>query len=212
LSRAGLVAAAALPLLALLATGCGLVTLMHDEMLGPVSPAGRIHDAAVGRQFHATLEGVSSEAEGEPRLRPFPPDLIRRIGSPSSFHALTTGIEAFLLGASTFADRRKQSGSLPDLTRVPPLGASADEVLSALGPPDQWIRFAGGETMAYRAERERRTTLNLGIPPALGFLIPFPGASNLAYRRITKETHSEGVVLFFDGQRKLARVARAASP
>jgi hypothetical protein len=195
-----------------LLAGCGLATLMHDSILGPVSPAGRIHDAAVGRGFEATHQGVSADAEGEARLRPFPRDLIRRLGSPSSLQSLTTGLEAFLLGASTFADRRTITGATPDPSRIPTVGASVEEVVAALGPPDRWVHFAGGETMAYRSERERWTTLNIGVPPALGFLIPFPGASNLAYRRITKDKRSAGFVLFFDERRRLQRVASAPSP
>lgn len=189
--------------------GCGLITLMHDSMIGPVSPAGRIHDAAVGRRFEATFQGVSGDAGGEARLRPFPRDIIRRMGSPSSLQKLTTGLEALLFGTSTYADRRTVTGATPDLARIPALGASAEDVLRALGPPDRWVRFAGGETMAYRAERERWTTLNVGIPPAIGFLIPVPGASNLAYRRITKDQRSEGFVLFFDESRRLRRIAAA---
>jgi hypothetical protein len=191
-------------------SGCGLVTLGHDQILGPVSPAGRIHDAAVGSDFEAGVEGFSADARDEPRLRPYPRDLIRRVGSPSSLHALTGGIEAFLLGASTFADRRAREGVTPDVARIPPVGSSLETVLSALGPPDRRARYVGGETLAYRAERERRTILNIGIPPALGFLVPFPGASNLAYRRISKETRGEGFVLFFDAEGRLARVASGA--
>ena len=191
-------------------SGCGLVTLMHDQMIGPISPAGPIHDAAVGTGFEASFEGVSGNAEGEALLRPLPRDMIRRMGSPSSFHSLLIGIEAFLFGASSWADRRSQTGAAPDAGRIPALGASLDEVVTALGPPDQWVRFAGGETLAYRAERERWTTLNIGIPPVLGFLIPIPGVSALAYRRIDKKETSTGFVLFFDGERRLARVATPA--
>ncbi len=189
--------------------GCGLVTLMHDTILGPVSPAGRIHDAAVGSDFEATLEGVKGDAEGEARLRPFPRDLIRTLGSPSSFRKLVTGLEAFFLGASSYSDRRTSAGATPELGRLPAVGASAGDVLAALGPPDQWVQFAGGETMAYRSERTRWTTLNIGIPPALGFLIPIPGASSLAYRRVTEDLRSQGFVLFFDEHRRLERVAVA---
>jgi len=191
--------------------GCGLFALMHDSMIGPVSPAGRIHDAVVGRSFEATFQGVSGDAGGEALFRPFPRDIIYRMGSPSSLQKLTTGLEAFLFGTSTYAERRAVTGATPDLARVPAAGASADDVLRALGPPDRWARFAGGETMAYRAERERWTTLNVGIPPAIGFLIPIPGASSLAYRRITKDQRSEGFVLFFDENRRLQRIAPAVA-
>jgi len=198
--------------LALQLAGCGLVTLAHDSMLGPVSPAGRIHDAAVGRHFEATLEGVTADAEGEPRLRPLPPDLLHRLGSPSSFHSLTTGLEAFLLGASVYSERRTVAAVAPEPVRIPALGASAEEVLAVLGPPDRWARFAGGATMAYRGQSERRTTLNLGVPPVVGFFIPIPGVSSLAYRRITADTHGDGFVLFFGADGRLERVARAPSP
>jgi hypothetical protein len=202
--------AAAVAGLAFALAGCGLVTLGHDQMLGPVSPAGRIHDTAVGTDFEASAEGVSADARDEARLRPYPRDLIRRVGRPSSLQALTGGIEAFLLGASTFADRRSRRGATPDPARIPTVGSSLETALAALGPPDARARYAGAETLVYRAERERRTILNLGIPPALGFLVPFPGASNLAYRRISKETRGEGFVLFFDAEGRLARVARSA--
>jgi hypothetical protein len=198
--------------LALPLAGCGLLTLTHDEMIGPISPAGRIHDAAVGGNFEANIEGFTADATGEPRFRPYPRDLIRRLGSPSSLHALTGGLEAFLMGSSTYAERRARSGATPNPSRIPPPGSSLDAVLTALGPPDAWARFVGGATLAYRARRERRTILNVGIPPALGFLIPFPGASNLAYRRISKNVHNEGFVLFFDESRRLERVAPATAP
>ena len=205
-------AAIALLVLGAPLAGCGLLTLAHDSMLGPVSPAGRIHDAAVGSDFEATVGGFSADARDEPVLRPFPRDLIRRLGSPSSFHSLTTGLEAFLLGASTYSERRTAEGSTPDPAGIPAAGASADQVMAKLGPPDVWVRFAAGETMAYRAQRLRSTTLNIGVPPALGFLIPFPGASNLAYRRITQGTRTQGFVLFFDEQRRLQHVAPASPP
>ena len=197
--------------LALQLAGCGLVTLTHDTMLGPVSPLGRIHDATVGRGFEATLEGVSADAEGEPRLRPLPPDLLHRLGSPSSFQSLTTGLEAFLLGASTYSERRKIAAVAPDVARIPAIGASAEEVLAALGPPDRWARFVDGAAMAYRGQSERRTTLNLGVPPVVGFFIPIPGVSSLAYRRISDDTHGDGFVLFFGADGRLERVARAPS-
>lgn len=209
--RSRLGAVAALLLLGGPLSGCGLLTLMHDQMIGPISPAGPIHDAAVGTGFEATFEGVSGNAEGEALLRPLPRDIIRRMASPSSFHSALIGIETFLFGTSTYADRRTVKGATPDPGRIPSLGASVDEVVTALGPPDRWVRFAGGETLAYRAERGSWTTLNIGIPPVVGFFIPIPGVSNLAYRRIDKEEHSEGFVLFFDEQRRLQRVA-AATP
>ena len=204
-------AAGALVALALCSTGCGLVTLMHDQVLGPVSPAGRIHDAAVGSRFEATIEGVTADAASEPRFRPYPRDMIRRMGSPSSFRSLTSGVQAFLLGASTYAERRTATGAAPASAAVPPLGAGRDEVLQAIGPPDEWVRFVGGEAMSYRADRERRTILNLGIPPALSAFVPIPAVSNLAYRRIWKESNRDGFVLLFDAGGRLVRVAPAGA-
>jgi len=200
---------AALLAIATQLAGCGLVSLMHDSILGPVSPVGRVHDAVVGEGFEATFEGMTADARSEPRFRPYPRDFIRRIGSPSSFHALTIGIEAFLLGSSTYSERDAITGSTPDPARIPPIGARADDVVTALGPPDEWVRFVGGETMAYRSERIRLTILNIGVPPALGSLIPIPGASNLAYRRIRKDTRTDGFVMFFDENRRLEGVAGA---
>ena len=180
---------------------------MYDQMIGPLSPVGPIHDAAVGTNFEASFEGVKGNAEGEALFRPLPRDMLHRMASPSSFQSAVVGLEAFVLGASSYADRRTATGATPALARIPGLGASVEEAVTALGPPDRWVRFAGGETLAYRAERERWTTLNLGIPPVVGFFIPIPGISNLAYRRIAKEEHSEGFVLFFDAERRLQRVA-----
>jgi hypothetical protein len=183
--------------------GCGLATLAHDSLLGPVSPAGRIHDATVGRNFRVTTEGPTAEAAGEPRLRPFPSDLVRRLGSPASFRALARGLEALAAGTSVVVDRRREVGPGWDVGNLPAAGATVTDVLRVLGPPDLWARRQGGGVMLYRSESVRALSMNLGVPPAAAGLIPVPGVASLAFRWTSRVVRSRGAILFFDAEGKL---------
>ena len=202
---------AALLGLALGAAGCGLAALTHDAMLGPVSPLGRVHEPTVGRDFRVTRQGPTAQASGETRLRPYPADFIRRLGSPSSFRALLQGLQAFAVGTSVVVHRREAIG-LPvgtDATLLP--GATAPQVLEILGPPDVWIRREGASLMAYRQRSGRELAVNLGVPPIAAGLVPIPGIANLAFRYSVRHVEASGLVLFFDAtDRLVSRVDAAA--
>ena len=83
-SRARRRARAAALWLALVATapGCGALALTHDKMLGPVSPAGRIHPLAVGGEFRLSRQGPVADDTGAHPFRIFPQDPLRRLGAP----------------------------------------------------------------------------------------------------------------------------------
>ncbi len=190
------------------AAGCGLVTLTHDEILGPVSPIGRIHDATVGRDFRVTSRGPTADVTAEARLRPYPADLIRRLGSPDSFHALLQGFEAFSAGMSFVVERREASGMPITGDAEPAMGATEQEVLDALGPPEVWIRRTDGSLMAYRRRAARDLAVNAGIPPIAAGLIPVPGVANLAFRYSSRRAEAGGFVFLFDSAGRL--VSRSA--
>lgn len=183
--------------------GCGLATLSHDALLGPVSPAGRLHEVTIGRDFRVTSSGPVADSSQEPRLRPYPADLIRRLGSPGSFRALFQGFEAFASGMSLVVDRRRQGGAFRKPANMPVEGATLQEVFEHLGPPDVWI--CGEETAVayYRSRSVRDLSLNLGIPPVVAGLIPVPGVASLAFRLTSVEEDVTGIVLFFDGRDRL---------
>lgn len=185
------------------ASGCGLLALGHDAVLGSVSPVGRVHDPAVGRGFHVTPHGPVADAEGEARLRPFPADLIHRLGSPSSFRSLVRGLQALAVGTSVVVERHDRSGKGAAADEVPERGASAQEVLGRLGVPDVWLRRSSGSVMAYRRKASRDLSVNLGMPPIAAGLVPIPGLSNLAFRYGVQEERSSGIVLFFGADDRL---------
>ena len=41
--------------------GCGVLALVHDKILGPISPAGRIHPLVVGDDFRISEQGPVAE-------------------------------------------------------------------------------------------------------------------------------------------------------
>jgi hypothetical protein len=188
-------------------TSCGLATLAHDSVLGPVSPAGRIHEATVGRDFRVTRAGPVADASAEARLRPYPADLIRRLGSPASFRALFQGLQALAAGTSVVIDRRERSGSRPDLDDLPGEGASVQEVFAQLGTPEVWIRRKGGSVAYYRSSSGRDRQVNVGVPPIAAALIPVPGVASLVFRLGSGVEALGGAVLFFDDHDRLTDVA-----
>lgn len=92
----------ALPLL----NGCAIPALINDKILGPVSPAGKIHAATVGAEFTVTDEGVVSALEpGQAILRPFPKKLFERLARPQSFYFMFKGLQAGVAGFSPIVHR-----------------------------------------------------------------------------------------------------------
>jgi hypothetical protein len=193
-------------------TGCGLITLTHDSLIGPVSPAGRIHDLTVGSDFHVTDEGPVVESGGNALLRPYPLDLFRRIAEPSSFWSLAQGIEAFLTSISPVATRSTRFGhEFSGATRAELLpGTAVGNVLALLGPPEVWLQRSSGSVMLYRQSEQTSWSLYLGIPPPAQVLIPIPGIANLRFRYVSDQERASKLLLFFDAQDLLVAVSANA--
>lgn len=210
--RAAARVAVALALAAL--PGCGLVTLVHDSTIGPASPAGRIHDLAVGSDFHVTERGPVAEMGGEPLLRPYPPDLLRRLAEPSSFYSAIHGFEAFMAGVSPVVSRETRIGrpALREGGGEPRPGTAAAEVLQRLGAPELWIRRESGSLMLYRSELHRTFSFYVGVPPVAAAFIPVPGAGNLRVRWAREQDRASKLLLFFDRDDRLEAAIAGADP
>jgi hypothetical protein len=183
-------------------SGCGLVTLIHDSVIGPVSPIGRINTVTVGSDFHVTEQGPVAELGGDSRLRPYPRDMIQRLGTPASIWSLAQGIEAFLTSISPVATRETRVGrgageQLPAELRP---GVPVDVALALLGPPDLWVRRSGGSFMLYRGISQRAWSFYLGVPPPAAVLVPIPGISNLRFSYRSERDRASKLMLFFDEQ------------
>jgi hypothetical protein len=191
--------------------GCGLLTLTHDTILGPVSPAGRIHDAAVGSDFRVTETGPVADAADRPLLRPYPEDLLERIAAPHSLYALTQGLEAALAGFSFVVQRESREQSLPPLAAraMTRPGVHVGEVLERLGPPELWIRRPGDSLMLYRGRSRSSLAFYLGVPPPASVFLPLPGLSNLRFRYTRGDERVEKLLLFFDDRDVLQAVAES---
>jgi hypothetical protein len=181
-------------------SGCGLITLIHDSMIGPVSPLGRLNAVTVGSDFHVTELGPVAELGDDSRLRPFPRDLIRRTGTPASYWSLGQGIEALLTSIAPVATRETRVGRgagerLPAELRP---GVPVGVALALLGPPDLWVRRSGGSFMLYRGISQRAWSFYLGVPPPAAVLIPVPGIANLRFRYLSDRERASKVMLFFD--------------
>lgn len=186
-------------------SGCGWLALVHDTMLGPVSPAGRIHPAVVGSRFRVTRTGPVADERNEALYRPYPPDLMERLGSPHSFYTAIQGLEAFIVGFTPVLQRDSDEGRVPAESDVGPLpeGASLREVLARLGPPEVFIRREDESLLFYRESVARSLALYVGVPPLVGALIPFPGVGNLRFRYISGNTAVHKLMLVFDASDRL---------
>lgn len=192
--------------------GCGLVTLAHDSTIGPVSPAGRIHAAVVGSDFHVTEHGPEAELGDDARLRPYPRDLFERVGAPHSFWSLAQGIQAFLASISPVTIRETRSGALaPTAVALAP-GTSLDEALARLGSPDLWLARESESLLLYRAGSRRMLSFYLGVPPPAAALVPIPGIGNLYARWAIESERAEKLLLFFDRDGRLVETSESRQP
>jgi hypothetical protein len=189
-------------------TGCGLISLMHDSVIGPVSPLGRINAVTVGSDFHVTDTGPVADLGGDARLRPTPRDMVRRIAMPSSYWALAQFFEYFVTSFSPVATRETRVGragqELPAELRP---GVSVDVAFELLGPPDAWVRRGGGSFMVYRGISERAWSIYAGVPPPVGWFIPIPGITNLRYSYRSERDRATKIMLFFDEHDVLVRLS-----
>lgn len=198
-----------LPLLLSL-NGCAVATLtafIHDKTMGPISPAGHIHASTAGSEFTVTSEGVQNTGNSEWWFRPYPLNLIQRMGRPRSLWFAAKGIHAFFYGVSPLVIREWESGRElePDATAaLVPLEASAKDALKQLGPPQLWLKRKEGSLMAYRADKGQVIAFWLGTPP---FVDIVPGANNLSFRYLYRRTKPFKTVLFFNNEGLLLGVA-----
>jgi hypothetical protein len=199
---------------ALLCSGCGLVTLAHDSVLGPVSPAGRIHTTTVGSGFRVTEQGPVAELGDDARLRPLPRDLLERSAAPHSFWSLAQGIQAFLASFSPITSRHARAGAPADRNARDAIrpGMDVREALARLGPPELWLRRQGGSLMLYRVRHRRALSFYVGVPPPVAFLIPVPGIGNLHFRYVSESDRAEKLLLFFDPSDRLLGASASGDP
>ena len=190
-------------------TGCGLITLMHDSVLGPVSPVGRVNAVTVGSDFRVTDTGPVADLGNDARLRPVPRDMIRRMAMPNSYWSLAQFFEFFLTSFSFVAEREIRIGRAVDA--VPPAelrpGLAVGDALALLGPPDVWIRRGGGSFMLYRGVSDRAWSFYAGVPPPVGWFIPIPGIVNLRYTHKSERERANKLMLFFDERDVLVRTS-----
>jgi len=198
----------------LLCGGCGLVTLAHDSVIGPVSPVGRIHATAVGSDFRVTESGPVADLGGDARLRPYPRDLLARIAAPRSFWSLGQGAFAFLASISPVASRELRSGRAAPVAAAAALapGTALAEVLARLGAPDLWLRRDAGSLLLYRQERRRKLSFYLGVPPPAAALVPVPGVGNLHFRYASETERAQKLLLFFDREDRLLGSSASREP
>ena len=199
---------------AVLCGGCGLVTLAHDSVIGPVSPAGRIHAATVGSDFRVTEQGPVADLADDARLRPLPRDLLERGGAPHSFWSLVQGIQALVASFSPVTSRHSRTGRLADRggrSGIRP-GMSVPEALVLLGPPELWLRRESGSLMLYRVRHRRSLSFYLGVPPPAAVLVPVPGIGNLHFRYVSESDRAEKLLLFFDPQDLLLGASASEEP
>jgi hypothetical protein len=199
----GLAALAAIAL-----SGCGLITMMHDSVIGPISPVGRVNAVTVGSDFHVTDTGPVADLGADARLRPIPRDMIRRMAMPNSYWSLAQFFEFFLTSFSFVAQRETHVGRA-DLALPAELqpGVPVGEALALLGPPDVWIRRGDGSFMLYRGVSDRAWSFYAGVPPPVGWFIPIPGITNLRYSYRSEKERATKLMLFFDERDVLVRTS-----
>ena len=181
-------------------TGCGLLTLMHDSVLGPVSPVGRVNAVTVGSDFRVTDTGPVADLGNDARLRPVPRDMIRRMAMPNSYWSLAQFFEFALTSFSFVADRETRVGraAVEELPAELHRGAPVGTALALLGPPDVWVRRREGSFMLYRGISDRAWSFYAGVPPPVAWFIPIPFITNLRYSFRSERERASKLMLFFD--------------
>lgn len=196
-------------LAAIALSGCGLVTMMHDSVIGPISPAGRVNAVTVGSDFRVTDKGPVADLGGDARLRPVPRDMIRRMAMPNSFWSLAQFFQFFLTSTSFAASRETSVGRAEVNERSAELrpGVPVADALALLGPPDVWVRRGDGSFMLYRGVSDRVWSFYVGVPPPVGWLVPIPGLTNLRYSYRSERERAAKLMLFFDERDRLVRTS-----
>jgi hypothetical protein len=190
------------------------VALTHDSLIGPVSPAGRIHAATVGSGFRVTEEGPVADLGDDARLRPVPRDFLERVSAPHSFWSLVQGVEAFVASISLVTTRESRTGSLAGRGALAELRPRMEvaQALALLGPPELWLRRETGSLMLYRTRDQRAFSLYLGVPPPAAALVPVPGVGNLHFRYASDSDRARKLLLLFDQQDLLIAAIASEEP
>lgn len=196
----------------LLGPGCGLITLTHDKVLGPISPAGRLHPFVTGTNVRVGRRGPEASAiAGTAAFRAYPLDILR--------HAYRTpvvllyGVQFYLGFVLRFVLQRVEQEGLPP----PPEGRLALQerqgewdvarVLKHLGCPQLWIKRREGSVMFYASRISRELGVSLGVPPGVGSLIPIPGVGELLrFDYNDTDVVMDRTLLLFDPQGRLVSV------
>ncbi len=197
-----------------LSSGCGVVAFSHDQLLGPASPAGEIHELTVGADFRVTETGVRAERGDQALWRPYPVDMLQRMGTPHSLYTLVQGLQAFVAGFSPLVQRQVRYGRAlsPEAQAGIRPGLALGEVLARLGPPQQWILRERGALLRYRAERRDQSSFYLGLPPLAASFIPVPGVASARFRYTDDDSEADELLLFFDRDDVLTDVIGSAAP
>lgn len=204
----------ALAALLVAAPGCGPIALAHDKILGPVSPAGRIHPLAVGSEFRLSRAGPTADLGNAHPFRLYPENPLRHVFAVP--RVLMQGMHFYLGFLFRFVGQYQEDvGVPPDEAGLTALAEAPErpdegEVLRRLGPPRRWIKRAEGSLMVYGADVLRELNVSLGVPPGVGSLIPIPGVAELLrfdYSTLTKSQPT--AILFFDREQKLVDVVRS---
>lgn len=197
--------------------GCGVLALAHDKILGPISPAGRIHPLVVGDDFRVSEQGPVADVIDPQPFRLFPPNPLKRLyRSPQT---ALIGVQFFLGYVGRYVLQRHDGVGRPlDRSAVDALqalrnteGETVDvhRVLDVLGAPRQWIKRPASQLMVYGASARDELSFSLGLPPGVGNLLPIPGIGELLrfdYSHVTLD-HSR-TLLFFDPDDRLVGVVR----
>lgn len=188
------------------ASGCGAVAVIHDHVLGPFSPAGRLEPGVRGHRLVLGRRGLVSGETDEPRLRAYPPSFIGQ-----RLTRFDLAVNAIMLSVANRSILTQQVGT--EGHQLPRQAASelvvgqcrpADAV-AAMGPPALWMRRAAGDVLIWRREMVRHLELRVGPGPASRF-IPVPLVGNLELDLRFGNLTDERLALLFSPEGKLEAV------
>ena len=196
--------------------GCGLVALMHDKMLGPISPAygeTGLHPLVVGENLRPGANGFVATVTDANPFRLYPPNPIEGL-----FHrpiALARGLRSFLGYVGRIVQQKwERIGRLPNPEELARLNAvrerdvpTVSTVLDLLGPPRMWIKRANSQLMVYGEDVAYELLITIGAPPGVSDLIPIPGVGGVArVDYVGKEVHRDRTLIFFTADGRLLEV------
>ncbi len=190
--------------------GCGAVAVIHDNMVGPISPARRLEVAIRGGWVHAIDDRgrrYKRINDGEPRLRAYPKNTTKWLMAfDRVVRGARRGVERRSLVSHRFESAGNDLPSREQLDELEPGATTPQEAATALGPPDLWLRRADGDLMLWEHVRASQLEIRLGPGPATRF-IPVPGIGNLKLDLGFGRQGSERILLLFDPEGRLRTVS-----